>query len=82
MVLGPKLGVAVASSSFFHPAFDPEVTHAMCVAFDMSCGSLGLSRRQDLVAEVLATKIIEAAAAGECDAARLHDAVMRWATPN
>jgi len=71
-------GVAVVSTSFVHPVFDPEATHAMCVAFDMTCSFLHVTHRQDLVAEVLASKIVEVAAAGERDVSRLHEAVMRW----
>ncbi len=77
---GERLGRRVVrTTALDHQAFDPEATHAMCVAFDMACSSLRVTPRQDLVAEILAGKIIEAAAAGERDALRLHAAVMRWA---
>ena len=57
---------------------DDKATYATSLAFDMVCNSLHLPRRDDLVAEVVANKIIQLAAAGERDPLRLHVAVMRW----
>jgi len=61
-----------------HSVDDARATHAVSLAFDMVCKSLQLPRRDDLVAEVVANKIVQLAAAGERDPLRLHVAVMRW----
>lgn len=60
-------------------SFDPETLCAMGTAFEMACRSLGLSDASDPMSNLIAAKIIERASAGEHDAVRLHEAVMRWA---
>jgi len=57
---------------------DAKATYATSLAFDMVCQSLQLPNRNDLVAEVLANKIVQLAAAGERDPVRLHLAVIHW----
>src|SRR5215469_10088662 len=60
-------------------SFDPETLEAMGRAFAMVCDSLGLAPRSDPMTRMVAARIIEAAATGECDADRLHQAVLTWA---
>jgi len=62
-------------------SFDPETLAAMGRAFAMACDSLGLARTSDAVTRMVAARIVEAAAAGERDPDRLHQAVLRWARP-
>jgi len=52
--------------------------YATSLAFEMVCQSLQLPNRNDLVAEVLANKIVQLVAAGELDPVRLHVAVIHW----
>jgi hypothetical protein len=58
-------------------AFEPEVTHAMGVAFDDVCRALFVSHAARAVREAIAEKIIEHARSGERDPDRLRDAVLR-----
>ena len=60
--------------------FDPEQVRAMGAAFDHACRSLRLSGTDDPLTKLIAGKIVEAAQAGERDAIRLYDTVMRWAS--
>ncbi len=60
-------------------SFDPDATRAMGIAFERACQSLRLADITDPMTGLVAAKIIEAAAAGERDAVRLHEIVMRWA---
>jgi hypothetical protein len=65
--------------------FDPETRRVMGVAFEMTRAALRLADREDLVVEIIASKIIELAKAGErnpdllCERA-LHD--LRQPPPN
>ena len=68
-----------AATHFTATAFDAETTRAMGVAFDMACHSLRLSDVADPLTKLIASKIVDTASAGEHDAVRLHEAVMRWA---
>jgi hypothetical protein len=58
-------------------AFEPEMTHAMGVAFDEVCRVLFVSHDAKAVREVIAEKIIEHARSGERDPDRLRDAVLK-----
>ena len=60
-------------------SFDPETLAAMGRAFAMACDSLGLAPTSDAMTQLVAARIIDAAAAGERDADRLHQAVLTWA---
>jgi len=60
-------------------SFDPETLEAMGRAFAMACDSLGLARTSDPMTTMVAARIIAAAAAGERDPERLHQAVLTWA---
>ncbi len=52
-------------------AFDDEVTHIMGLAFDAACAGLHERNLSQLVREVIAERIIEAAKRGERDPQRL-----------
>jgi hypothetical protein len=58
-------------------AFEPEITHAMGVAFDEVCRALFVSDNARVVREAIAEKIIENARRGERDPQRLRDAVLK-----
>ena len=58
-------------------AFEPEVTHALGVAFDEACRALFVPDNAKTVREAIAEKIIEHARCGERDPDRLRDAVLR-----
>jgi hypothetical protein len=58
--------------------FDPEVVHAMSVAFDEVCRALGVND-DDKARETIAVRIIELARRGESNADRLRDRVIREA---
>jgi len=60
-------------------SFDPEDTHAMGVAFEQACQSLGIADKAAPMAKALAITIIDAGMTGERDAVRLYQAAMRWA---
>jgi hypothetical protein len=60
------------------PAFDPETTYAMGLAFDQARKAIGLNDKLDGASRLLADKIIEAAAAGERDPGRLRDAAVHY----
>ena len=68
-----ELGLFSAS-----PAFDPETTHAMGLAFDQARKAIGLSDKMDGATRLLADRIIDAAAAGERDPDRLRDAAINY----
>jgi hypothetical protein len=59
------------------PAFDPEVTHAMGVAFDDVCRALFVPDNAKAVRQAIAEKVIEHVRRGERDPDRLRDAVLR-----
>jgi len=63
------------------PFFDPEDTHAMGVAFEQACQSLGIADKTAPMAKALAITIIDAGMTGDRDVGRLYEAAMRWA-PN
>jgi hypothetical protein len=54
-------------------AFGPEVVDAMATAFSDLCKTLEASGRSDLSKELIATKIIELARAGETDPVVLRE---------
>jgi hypothetical protein len=58
-------------------AFEPEVTHAMSVAFDEVCFRLGLGDDERSARRTIAVRIIELARRGEHDAVRLRDVLLR-----
>jgi len=55
-------------------AFDDRATKAMGEAFDAACQALHDSGQPQIVYEVIAKRIIDAAKRGERDIARLRDA--------
>jgi hypothetical protein len=59
-------------------SFDAEQLHAMGLAFERACRSLGLGNTIDPLTDLIATKVIEAARSGETDPGRLYEAVMHW----
>jgi len=60
-------------------AFEPEVTHAMSIAFDEACRGLNLSEDDSRARETVALRIVELARRGECDPVRLRNRVLREA---
>jgi len=67
--------------SFVKPgAFDPEALAAMGEAFDAACKALEDTGQPQIVQEVIAQRIIEAASRGERDPARLVEAALPWLT--
>jgi hypothetical protein len=60
------------------PAFDDEATHAMGIAYDEARKVLGLGEKLDSVTRLVADRIVDAAAAGERDPARLRDAALSY----
>ena len=54
--------------------FDDEATRIMSEAFDAACEGLQDGGQPDLVREIIAKRIIEAAKKGERDPVRLRDA--------
>ena len=57
--------------------FEPEVTHAMSVAFDQACVGLRLPAGADRERESVAVRIIEWARRGVRDPAHLCEQVLR-----
>jgi hypothetical protein len=57
--------------------FEPELTHAMSIAFDEVCQVLKLSDTAVRERETVAVRIIEWARRGERDPARLRERVLR-----
>ena len=55
-------------------AFDDRATKAMGEAFDAACGALHDAGQPQIVYEIIAKRIIDAANNGERDVARLRDA--------
>jgi hypothetical protein len=67
--------------SFVRPGvFDPEALAVMCEAFDAACKALDDTGQPQLVREVIAQRIIEAASRGERDPVRLMKAALPWLT--
>jgi hypothetical protein len=59
-------------------AFGPEEIEAMVMAYEDACRSLKLTeKRSDLLTQILAMRIIEAARTGELDPIRLRDFALR-----
>jgi hypothetical protein len=58
------------------PVFEPDVTHAMSVAFEEVCRALKLNDDARGAREVIAARIIELARRGERDHERLRDKVL------
>lgn len=58
--------------------FDAEQARAIGIAFKAACRSLGLNETTDPLTDIVATRIIETARAGEADPVRLYEAVMHW----
>jgi hypothetical protein len=67
-------------TTMLEEAFDAEQLHAMGIAFEKACRSLGLTAGPDRLTDIIADKIIETARSGESDRARLYEAVMHWAS--
>jgi len=61
--------------------FEPEITHAMSVAFDEACQALSIEETNEDERRELATKIIALARSGERNADRMRDRVLREAQP-
>jgi len=59
-------------------AFGPEVTAAMCEAFDAACKELHDTGKAEMIREVVAQRIIAAARRGELDPVRLRTAALSW----
>jgi hypothetical protein len=57
--------------------FDPETIRVMGLAFEMALVALRLADRGDLANEIVASKIIALAKAGERDPERLCESVMK-----
>lgn len=58
--------------------FDAEQARAIGIAFKEACRSLRLNETTDALTDMVATRIIEMARAGEADPVRLYEAVMHW----
>ena len=76
------MGVAAMSiHSFVTPGvFDPGALAAMAEAFDAACKALDDTGQPQIVREVIAQRIIEAASHGERDPVRLREAALPWLT--
>jgi hypothetical protein len=57
--------------------FDQATISAMGVAFERACTSLQICGIATTVREIIATRILEAAAQGERDPVRLHDQALK-----
>ena len=60
--------------------FDPETLEAMAKAFDAAYKALDDTDQPEMVLEIIAQRIIEAARGGERDPARLAKAALPWHT--
>ena len=72
-----RLGVMPITPFLAGQPFDPEAVHAMSMAFDSVCKSLGLRAGADPTAEIIAKKVIELAQRGVRDPAALGERVLR-----
>lgn len=62
---------------FIHESvFDPDITHAMSVAFEDVCKALGLPETATGARQLVATRIIELARRGEHNPDRLRNTVL------
>ncbi len=68
------------SPALVSESFGAEQLQAMGVAFEHACHALRLTDRTDRLTEIVATKIVEAARAGDSDPDRLYEAVLLWAS--
>ena len=59
-------------------AFEPEATAAMGEAFDAACKALDDTGQPQIVREIIAQRIIEAASRGERDPVRLAEVALPW----
>jgi hypothetical protein len=67
--------------SFVTPGvFDPEALAAMGEAFDAACKALEDTGQPQIVREIIAQRIIEAASRGERNPVRLVEAALPWLT--
>ena len=57
--------------------FDQAAISAMGIAFERACSSLQISGIATTVREIIAQRILEAAAQGERDPDRLHDRALK-----
>jgi hypothetical protein len=57
--------------------FDQAAISAMGIAFERACSSLQISGIATTVREIIAQRILEAAAQGERDPDRLHDQALK-----
>jgi hypothetical protein len=65
--------------SFVTPGvFDPEALAAMGEAFDAACKALDDTGQPQIVREIIAQRIIEAASRGERDPVRLAEVALPW----
>jgi hypothetical protein len=69
-------GDIVRTSAVSGYAFDPEATHAMGIAFDGACWTLGLEDRSAAVATKVALAVLEQAAGGQRDPHSLRRQVL------
>jgi hypothetical protein len=58
-------------SYFNGSAFDSQATHAMGEAFDLACSNMRIGGQPEVVREIMAARIIQAARSGERDPNRL-----------
>jgi hypothetical protein len=63
------MGTAV--SYFNGSVFDPQATRAMGEAFDLACQTMRIGAQSEVVKEIMAARIIQAAKSGEFDPHRL-----------
>jgi hypothetical protein len=69
---------AMPIRSFIQPgAFDPEEIAVISEAFEAACKELGNIGQPDVVREVIAQRIIQAARLGERNPDRLREAALR-----
>jgi hypothetical protein len=68
-----------ANQRFLEPAFEPEATQAMSVAFEDVCRALNLPDAAERERAAVAVRIVELARRGERDPHRLRDRVLREA---
>ena len=62
----------MGSANYFSDTrFDPQETHAMGEAFDLACQKLRIGGQPEVVKEIIAKRIIQAAKNGERDPYRL-----------
>ena len=71
----------MSNHSFVSPGvFDPEALAAIDEAFDAACKALHDTGQPEIVLEIIAQRIIEAARRGERNQVRLVEAALPWLT--